>query len=139
MALEWTLAIIKPDAVNRGLAGKILTHIQSAGFKIAAIKTMRLTKPEAEGFYAVHRSRPFFGELTDFISSGKIMVMALEAENAIGRWRDTMGATDPAKAAKGTIRNTFGQSLQNNCTHGSDAPDTATFELGYFFAGHELI
>ena len=120
-------------------AGKILTHIQSAGFKIAAIKTMRLTKPEAEGFYAVHRSRPFFGELTDFMSSGKIMVMALEAENAIGRWRDTMGATDPAKAAKGTIRNTFGQSLQNNCTHGSDAPDTATFELGYFFAGHELI
>jgi nucleoside-diphosphate kinase len=136
---ERTLAIIKPDAVTRGITGEILKHIQGAGFQIAAIKSLRLTKAQAEGFYAVHRARPFFGELTEFISSGKVVVMVLEADNAIGRWRDTMGATDPAKALKGTIRNSFGTSIQNNCTHGSDAPETAAFEIGYFFAGHELI
>jgi nucleoside-diphosphate kinase len=139
MAIERTLAIIKPDAVGRGLTGEIFSRISSAGFHVVAVKSMRLTRKEAEGFYAVHRARPFFGELTEFMSSGKVVVLALEAEGAITRWRDTMGATDPAKAAPGTIRRDLGTSIGNNCTHGSDAPDTAAFELGYFFAGHELI
>jgi nucleoside-diphosphate kinase len=139
VALERTFAIIKPDAVGRGLQGEILARIHKAGFKLVAIKTMRLTKAEAGGFYAVHRERPFFGELTDFMSSGKIFAMVLEAENAISRWRDTMGATDPKKAAPGTIRHDLGTSIGNNCTHGSDAPETAAFEISYFFASHELI
>jgi nucleoside-diphosphate kinase len=139
LAIERTLAIIKPDAVGRGLAGEILSRIHKAGFAIRAIKSMRLTQAEAEGFYAVHRERGFFGELTTFMSSGKIIVIALEAEGAIARWRETMGATDPAKAAPGSIRRDLGTSIQNNCTHGSDAPETAAFELGYFFAGHELL
>jgi len=139
LAIERTLAIIKPDAVKRGLAGEILSRIHAAKFQIVAIKSLRLTKTEAEGFYAVHRERPFFGELTDFMSSGKVVVIALETEGAIAKWRDTMGATDPAKAALGTIRRDLGTSIQNNCTHGSDAPATAAFELGYFFAGSELV
>jgi nucleoside-diphosphate kinase len=139
LALERTLAIIKPDAVGRGIQGEILSRIQKAGFRIVAIKSMRLTKDEAGGFYAVHRERPFFGELTDFMSSGKIFAMVLEAENAIAKWRDAMGATDPKKAAPGTIRHDLGTSIGNNVTHGSDAPDTAAFEISYFFAGHELI
>ena len=139
MAIERTLAIIKPDAVGRGLAGEILSRIHKAGFAIRAIKSLRLTREEAEGFYAVHRERSFFGELTAFMSSGKVVVIALEAEGAIVRWRETMGATDPAKAAPGTIRRDLGASIQNNCTHGSDAPETAAFELSYFFAGHELL
>ena len=139
MALELTFAIIKPDAVGRGLQGEILSRIHKAGFRIVAIRSMRLTKDEAGGFYAVHRQRPFFGELTDFMSSGKIIAMVLEAENAIAKWRDTMGATDPKKAAPGTIRHDLGTSIGNNVTHGSDAPDTAAFEISYFFAGHELI
>ena len=139
MSIERTLAIIKPDAVGRGLAGEILSRIQKAGFAIRAIKSLRLTREEAEGFYAVHRERGFFGELTAFMSSGKVIVIALEAEGAIARWRETMGATDPAKAAPGTIRRDLGASIQNNCTHGSDAPETAAFELSYFFAGHELL
>jgi nucleoside-diphosphate kinase len=139
LALERTFAIIKPDAVERGLQGEILSRIHKAGFRIVAIKSMRLTKDEAGGFYAVHRERPFFGELTDFMSSGKIFAMVLEAEGAIARWRETMGATDPKKAAPGSIRHDLGTSLGNNVTHGSDAPDTAAFEISYFFAGHELI
>ena len=139
MALERTFAIIKPDAVGRGLQGEILSRIHKAGFRIVAIRSMRLTKDEAGGFYAVHRERPFFGELTDFMSSGKIIAMVLEAENAIAKWRDAMGATDPKKAAPGTIRHDLGTSIGNNVTHGSDAPDTAAFEISYFFAGHELI
>jgi nucleoside-diphosphate kinase len=139
LALERTFAIIKPDAVGRGLQGEILCRIHKAGFRIVAIRSMRLTKDEAGGFYAVHRERPFFGELTDFMSSGKIIAMVLEAENAIAKWRDTMGATDPKKAAPGTIRHDLGTSIGNNVTHGSDAPDTAAFEISYFFAGHELI
>ena len=139
MAIERTFAIIKPDAFKRGLAGEILSRVHKAGFQIVALKTMCLTKSEAEGFYAVHRERGFFGELTDFMSSGKIVVLALEAEGAILKWRETMGATDPAKAAPGTIRRDLGTSIGNNCTHGSDAPETAAFELGYFFAGYELI
>jgi nucleoside-diphosphate kinase len=139
LALERTFAIIKPDAVGRGLQGEILSRINQAGFRIVAIRSMRLTKDEAGGFYAVHRERPFFGELTDFMSSGKIFAMVLEAENAIAKWRNTMGATDPKKAAPGTIRHDLGTSIGNNVTHGSDAPDTAAFEISYFFAGHELI
>ena len=139
MAIERTFAIIKPDAVSRGLTADILARIHKAGFKIVAIKSMRMSKGEAEGFYAVHKARPFFGELTDFMSGGKSVVMVLEAENAIAKWRDTMGATDPAKAAKGTIRCELGTSIGSNCTHGSDAADTAAFEMGYFFAGLELV
>jgi nucleoside-diphosphate kinase len=139
VTIEKTLAIIKPDAVGRGLAGDILSRIHKAGFAVAAIKSMRLTRAQAEGFYAVHRERGFFGELTEFMSSGKVIVIALEAEGAILKWRETMGATDPAKASAGTIRRDLGASIQNNCTHGSDAPETAAFEIGYFFAGHELL
>ena len=139
MALERTFAIIKPDAVSRGIQGEILARIHKAGFTIVAVKSMRLTKEEAGGFYAVHKARPFFGELTDFMSSGKSIAMVLEAEGAILKWRDTMGATDPKKAAPGTIRHDLGTNIGNNVTHGSDAPETAAFEIGYFFAGLELI
>jgi len=139
LSLERTLALIKPDAVGRDLQGEILTRIHKAGFRIVAMKSVRLTKDEAGGFYAVHRERPFFAELTDFMSSGKIFALVLESENAITKWRDTMGATDPRKAAPGTIRRDLGTSIGNNCTHGSDAPDTAAFEIAYFFAAHELI
>ena len=139
MSLERTFAIIKPDAVAAGKQGEILSRIHKAGFSIVAIKSMRLTKEEAGGFYAVHKARPFFGELTDFMSSGKIIAMVLEAEGAILRWRDTMGATDPKKAAPSTIRHDLGTSIGNNCTHGSDAPDTAAFEINYFFSGLDLI
>jgi len=139
LAIERTFAIIKPDAVKRGLTGEILSRINAAKFQIIALKSLRLTKSEAEGFYAVHRERPFFGELTDFMSSGKAVVIVLEAEGAIAKWRETMGVTDPAKAAPGTIRRDLGTSIQYNCTHGSDAPETAAFEIGYFFAGMDLI
>src|SRR5271157_1076577 len=139
MAIERTLAIVKPDAFGRGLSGEIISRIQKAGFQIVAVKSMHLTRKEAEGFYAVHREKGFFGELTEFMSSGKVVVLALEAEGAILKWRETMGATDPAKAAPGTIRRDLGTTIGNNCTHGSDAPETAAFELGYFFAGHELL
>ena len=139
MAIERTLAIIKPDAVGRGLTGEILSRIHAAKFHIIVIKTRRLTKKEAEGFYAVHRERPFFEELTAFMSTSKAVVMVLEAENAISKWRDTMGATDPAKAVPGSIRADLGTSIGSNCTHGSDAPHTAAFEIGYFFAGYELL
>jgi nucleoside-diphosphate kinase len=139
LALERTFAIIKPDAVARNLQGEILSRIHTAGFRIVAIKTMILTNGEAAGFYAVHKARPFFGELTGFMSSGKIFALVLEAEGAIAKWRDTMGATDPKKAAPGTIRRDLGTNIGNNCTHGSDAPETAAFEIAYFFSGLELI
>src|ERR1700688_4146321 len=138
MSIERTLAILKPDAVGRGLTGEILSRTHKAGFHIVAVKSMRLTCKEAEGFYAVHRERGFFGELTEFMSSGKVVVLALESEGAILKWRDNMGGTDPAKAASGTIRRDLGTSIQFNCTHGSDAPETAAFEIAYFFAGMEL-
>jgi nucleoside-diphosphate kinase len=131
--------MIKPDAVKRGLAADILSRIHKAGFRIAAIKSLSMSKSEAEGFYAVHKSRPFFGELTTFMSSGKAIAIVLEAEGAIAKWRDTMGATDPAKAAPGTIRKELGASIGENCTHGSDAAETAAFEISYFFAGYELL
>jgi nucleoside-diphosphate kinase len=139
LATERTLAIVKPDAFGRGLAADIISRIHNANFKIVALKSLRLTKTEAEGFYAVHRERPFFKDLTEFMSSGKVVVIVLEAEGAIAKWRETMGATDPAKAAPGTIRKELGSSIQYNCTHGSDAPDTAAFEISYFFAGSELV
>jgi nucleoside-diphosphate kinase len=136
---ERTLAIIKPDAVERGLSGAILQRIEAAGFTIRAMRKLRLTKAQAEGFYAVHRARPFFNSLTEFMASGPAIVMALEAPDAIKTWRTLMGATDPAKADAGTLRKEFAQSIERNATHGSDAPDTAAFELGYFFAGMDLI
>ena len=139
MAIERTFAIIKPDAVKANQQGDILSRIHKAGFTIVAIKSMRLTKEEAGGFYAVHKERSFFGELTDFMSSGKIFALVLEAEGAILKWRDTMGATDPKKATPGTIRHDLGTSIGTNCTHGSDAPDTAAFEISYFFPGLDLI
>jgi nucleoside-diphosphate kinase len=136
--MERTFAIIKPDAVKRRLAGRILQRIEDEGFTIRALRLMHLTRAEAEGFYYVHRERPFFGQLTDFMSSGPAIVMALEAPDAIRKWRDLMGATDPAKAEAGTLRKEFGESIERNATHGSDAPETAAFELGYFFAGLDL-
>ncbi|MGE0392197.1 MAG: nucleoside-diphosphate kinase [Vicinamibacterales bacterium] len=138
MATERTFAIIKPDAVEAKLAGQILARIEAAGFTVRAMRLQHLTKQEAEGFYAVHAARPFFGALTDFMSSGPCILLALEAEGAILKWRTLMGATDPAKADAGTLRKDFGQSIDKNATHGSDAPETAAFELGYFFRGLEL-
>ena len=137
--MERTFAIIKPDAFAAGHAGQILARIYAEGFKVVGLKKLYLSKVEAEGFYAVHSERPFFGELTDFMSSGPCIVMALEAEGAILKWRDLMGATNPAEAAEGTLRKEFGASIGENATHGSDAPETAEFELGYFFNGLELL
>jgi nucleoside-diphosphate kinase len=137
--MERTLAIIKPDAVAGRKAGRILDRIESAGFQIAAMRLVRLSTAEAEGFYAVHRARPFFGSLTAFMASGPAIVMVLEAPDAIKKWRTLMGATDPAKADAGTIRKEFAESIERNATHGSDAPETAAFEIGYFFAGMELV
>ena len=136
---ERTLAIIKPDAVERRLAGRIIQRIEDSGFQIRAIKRIHLTQPQAEGFYAVHRERPFFGSLTTFMSSGPAIVLVLEAADAIKQWRTLMGATDPAKADGGTLRKEFAQSIERNATHGSDAPETAAFELGYFFRGMETL
>ena len=136
--METTFAIIKPDAVRARQAGKILQRIEEAGFQIRAMRLRELTQKDAEGFYAVHRERPFFASLTKFMSSGPVIVLALAAPDAIRKWRTLMGATDPAKAEPGTLRKEFGSSIENNATHGSDAPDTAAFELGYFFSGLEL-
>jgi nucleoside-diphosphate kinase len=136
--MERTFAIIKPDAVKARHAGQILQRVEEAGFLVRALRLQHLTKTEAEGFYAVHRARPFFGSLTDFMSSGPCIVMCLEAEDAIRKWRNLMGATDPAKADGGTLRKQFGSSIEFNATHGSDAPETAAFEIGYFFRGMEL-
>lgn len=136
--MERTLAIIKPDAVAAGHIGAIVQRIESEGLRIRAMRLVRLSRPDAEGFYAVHRDRPFFPSLTTFMSSGPAVVIALEADNAIRRWRDIMGATDPAKAPEGSLRRQFGASIERNATHGSDAPETAAYELGYFFRGVEL-
>ena len=137
--MQRTLAIIKPDAVERQLSGAIIQRIEAAGFQICAMKRVQLTQQEAEGFYAVHRERPFFGSLTSFMSSGPAVVLVLEAPDAIKKWRTLMGATDPAKADPGTLRKEFAQSIERNATHGSDAPETAAYEIGYFFAGVELV
>jgi nucleoside-diphosphate kinase len=136
--MERTLAIIKPDAVASRYAGRIIQRIEEAGFQIRAMRMLHLSKPDAEGFYAVHRERPFFASLTSFMSSGPVIVMALEAADAIKKWRTLMGATDPSKAEAGTLRKEFGRSIENNATHGSDAPETAAFEVGYFFPGMDL-
>jgi nucleoside-diphosphate kinase len=138
MSTERTFAIIKPDAVKARKAGAILSRIEQEGFTVCAMRLTHLSKREAEGFYAVHKARPFFGSLTEFMSSGPCIVMALEAPGAILKWRTLMGATDPAKAEAGTLRKEFGTSIEFNATHGSDAPETAAFELGYFFRGKEL-
>ncbi|MDK9707757.1 MAG: nucleoside-diphosphate kinase [Desulforhopalus sp.] len=137
--MERTFAIIKPNAFADGNSGKIISRIYQAGFTIVGLKKLYLSKVEAEGFYYVHKDRPFFGELTEFMSSGPCIAMVLEAENAILKWRDLMGATNPAQAAEGTLRREFGKSLGENATHGSDAPETAAFEIGYFFSGLELL
>jgi nucleoside-diphosphate kinase len=137
--MERTFAIIKPDAVAAKYTGRIIQRIEEAGFTIRAMRLTHMTQKEAEGFYAVHRERPFFPSLTSFMSSGPCVVMALEAPDAIKKWRTLMGATDPAKADAGTLRKDFGKSIETNATHGSDAPETAAYELGYFFRGMELL
>lgn len=130
---EQTLAIIKPDAVKKNIIGKIIQRIEDEGFKISALKMLNLTKDKAKGFYIVHKARPFYESLTDFMSSGPVVVMALERENAISHWRLVMGATDPAQAKPGTLRHAYGFSVERNAVHGSDARETAEWELNYFF------
>ncbi len=137
--VERTFSIIKPDAVAAGNAGAILSRIETAGFRLVALRLRSLTRPEAEGFYHVHAARPFFGGLCVFMSSGPCVTMVLEREGAIAGLREIMGATDPAKAAPGTIRKDFAVSIEQNAIHGSDAPETAAFEIGYFFPGIDLI
>jgi len=135
---ERTLAIIKPDAVAKGAAGQIFARIEQAGFTVIAARMIRMTAEDAAGFYAVHRQRPFFQSLCAFMTQGPCIPMVLEADNAIQRWRDLMGATDPAKAAAGTIRKDFAESIEANAVHGSDAPQTAAFEIPYFFSSLDL-
>ena len=136
--METTFAIIKPDAVEAGAVGRILARIEEEGFRIVAMRLERLTREQAEGFYEVHRERPFFADLTAFMSSGPCVALALEREGAIGHWRQTMGATDPADAAAGTLRKQFATNIERNACHGSDAPETAAVELAYFFRGADL-
>ncbi len=137
--MQRTLSIIKPDAVERNLIGSVMQMIEGAGLKVVAMKMLHLSKKEAEGFYAVHKEKPFFGELTDYMVSGPIVVSVLEGDDAIKRYRDVMGATNPANAAEGTIRKTYAQSLQANSVHGSDAPETAAYEISYFFNALEIV
>jgi nucleoside-diphosphate kinase len=137
--MERTFAIIKPDAVAANQTGAILAMVQKAGFKIVGMKMKRMSQLEAESFYGVHKERPFFGSLVTFMTEGPVVVMVLEAEGAIKKWRDTMGATNPANAAEGTIRKTFATSIERNCVHGSDAPETAAIEVPFFFSGTELL
>lgn len=137
--LERTLAIIKPDAVSRRIAGEILSLIERNGFTVRGMKMLRLSRAAAEGFYAVHRGKPFFAGLVEFMTEGPVIVMALEREDAIAKWREVMGATNPANAAEGTIRRRFGTAVDRNCTHGSDAPETARAEIAWFFGETELL
>ena len=139
MALERTFSIIKPDATERNLTGAVNAIIEQAGLRIVAQKRVRITREQAQAFYAVHRERPFFGELVDFMISGPVVVQVLEGEGAIAKYRDVMGATDPAKAAAGTIRKVHAKSIGENSVHGSDAPDTAAKEIGQFFSGNEIV
>jgi len=138
MTLQRTFSIIKPDAVKKNAIGDILAQIEKNGFRVLSLKKLEITKHQAEHFYAVHASRPFFGSLTDFMSSGPIVVLALEKENAIADLRKLMGATNPANAEEGTIRKKWASSIEHNAIHGSDAEDTARYELSFFFAGYEL-
>jgi nucleoside-diphosphate kinase len=137
--MERTFAIIKPDAVAAGQTGEIIAIIQKAGFRVAGMKMKRLSQLEAENFYGVHRERGFFGSLVKFMTEGPVVVMALEAPDAIKKWRDTMGATNPANAAPGSIRKLFAASIERNCVHGSDAPETAAVEIPFFFSASELL
>ena len=137
--MQRTLSIIKPDAVSRNLAGAILKMIQDAGLKVVAMKMIQLSKAEAEGFYAVHRERPFFGSLVEFMISGPVVVSILEGDDAIARYRKLMGATNPANAEEGTIRKTYALDIEKNSVHGSDAPETAAFETSYFFSALEMV
>jgi nucleoside-diphosphate kinase len=137
--MERTFAIIKPDAVAASQAGEILAAIEKAGFRVAGMKMKRLSQLEAEGFYAVHKERPFFQSLVKFMTEGPVVLMALEAPNAIAKWRELMGATNPANAAEGTLRKRFAQSIERNCVHGSDAPETAAVEIPFFFSTAELL
>ena len=137
--MERTFAIIKPDAVERNLIGKILERIESNGFKIAGMKKTQLSQKEAKGFYYVHKERPFFDSLTEFMCSGPVVLLALEKENAITTWRDLMGATNPEDAKEGTIRKDFALSIEKNSTHGSDSAENATYELSYFFSETEIL
>lgn len=137
--MELTLSIIKPDGVARGLVGKVIQRIEGLGLKIVAMKMVHLSQAQAQGFYAVHRNRPFFEGLTSFMSSGPAVVMVLEGENAIARWRDLMGATDYRKAAEGTLRREFATDIEKNVVHGSDASETAAFEIGFFFNRFEIV
>ena len=139
MSLERTFSIIKPDAVAAGNAGKILAMLEEAGFRVLALRMTRLTQQQAEGFYAVHRERPFFSGLVKFMTEGPIIVMALEREGAVSKLREVMGATNPANAAEGTVRKKFAANIERNCIHGSDAAETAAVELGYFLTGVELV
>jgi len=136
---ERTLSIIKPDATERNLIGAIMQMIEGAGLKVVAMKMIHLTKKEAEGFYAVHKEKPFFGELTDYMCSGPVVVSVLEGDNAIKKYREIMGATNPANADEGTIRKTYAKNLQCNSVHGSDAPETAAYEMSYFFNALEIV
>ena len=138
MAVERTLSIVKPDAVARNVIGEIYARFEKAGLKIVAARMARLSRGDAEGFYAVHKGRPFFNDLVDFMISGPVMIQVLEGDNAIAKNRDLMGATDPKKAAKGTIRADFAQSIDANAVHGSDAPDTAAIEIAYFFPASQV-
>jgi nucleoside-diphosphate kinase len=138
MAVERTLCIVKPDAVEKRTAGAVLQRIEEGGFKILGLRMTHLSRPVAEGFYEVHRSRPFFGELVQFMTRSPVIVAVLERENAVAAWRDLMGATDPAKAAPGTIRKQFGSNVGENATHGSDSLDNARREIAYFFPGSEV-
>jgi nucleoside-diphosphate kinase len=139
MALERTFSIIKPDATERNLTGAVNAMIEAAGLRIVAQKRVRITREQAETFYGVHRERPFFGELVQFMTSGPVVVQVLEGENAIAKYRDVMGATDPSKAAAGTIRKTHARSIGENSVHGSDATDTAAKEIAQFFSGNEIV
>lgn len=139
MAIERTFSIIKPDATQRNLTGAINAMIEQAGLRIVAQKRVKITREQAETFYGVHRERPFFGELVDFMTSGPVVVQVLEGENAIAKYRDIMGATDPSKAAPGTIRKVHAKSIGENSVHGSDAADTAAKEIAQFFAGNEIV
>ncbi len=138
MAKQRTLSIIKPDAMEAGHAGAMIARLEAEGFDVLGMKRLHLTRPQAEGFYAVHRERSFFGELVEFMSRGPIVVMALEREDAIAKYREVIGATDPGKAAEGTLRKLYGKNVGENAAHGSDAPETASGEIAYFFTGYEV-
>ncbi len=137
--MERTLAIVKPDAVRRGFIGDIIKRIEASGLKLRALKLMRLTRAQAEAFYEVHKERPFYGSLCDYMSSGPVVIAVLEADNAILRWRELMGATDPKKANPGTLRKDFGIDVEQNAVHGSDAPETAAREVGFFFSTLDIV